>query len=219
MERFGFNTEELTYIQNFNPADKNYWNNTDELMTSIRKKIREHFLSAQGYQCCYCKMTKEEDHGLVWDIEHILPRVLYPQFTFTPLNLAISCRECNRSKWENDIAIDCTQIKQTYISSSRNISIIHPHFDDYHEHIQVIRYGENRLFHTAVDGSSKGRNTFHLCNLMRFLEKAFNPERQFKRELFNHIDAALKETIEENSSPQEMSTIIKTAVNTAIRQY
>lgn len=217
MERFNFSALELQYISDFNFEDKTYWDNTNEPMTSIRKKIREHFLSAQNYQCCYCKMTKQEDHGLTWDVEHILPKILYPKFTFEPLNLAVSCKECNRSKWNNDIVIDSSKLNERYLSTSTNISIIHPHLDRYEDHLQVVRFGENRIFHTRVNNSIKGDNTFRVCNLMRFLQSAFDPNRQFKRELFNHIDTAIKESVEENTTPQEMSAIIKTAVYTAIR--
>ncbi len=217
MKRFNFTENELRYISDFDRKDKKYWDNTNELMTSIRKKIRDHFLTAQNYQCCYCKMTKQEDHGLVWDVEHILPKILYPQFTFEPLNLALSCKECNRAKWNKDIIIEHSKLNEQYLSTSSNVSIIHPHFDKYEDHIQIIRYGENRIFHTAVNGSIKGNNTFHACNLMRFLQSAFDPNRQFKRDLVDHIDTAFKETVEENMSPQEMRAIIKTAVNTAIR--
>ncbi|MCU4316648.1 HNH endonuclease [Acinetobacter bereziniae] len=217
MNRFNFTQTEVEYIKNHDINDSNYWDNTNEPMTSIRKKIRQHFLLAQNYQCCYCKMTKEEDHGLVWDVEHILPKILYPQFTFVPLNLAVSCKECNRSKWNNDIVVDKSKINTKYLSNSSNIAIIHPNLDKYEEHIQVIRYGENRIFHTTVNDSIKGRNTFHLCNLMRFLERAFSPAKQFKIDLYKHIDNAIQETIEEDTTPQEMSMIIKTAVNTAIR--
>lgn len=216
MKRFKFSEDELQYINDFNLEDTDYWDNTNEPMISIRKKIRNHFLLTQNYQCCYCKMTKQEDHGLVWDIEHILPKILYPKFTFEPLNLAISCKECNRAKWNKDVIIEHSRLNDRYASSS-NISIIHPHFDKYEDHLQVIRYGENRIFHTRVKDSIKGDNTFILCNLMRFLQSAFDPQRLFKRELYNHIDTAFKETVEETTTSQEMSVIIKTAINTAIR--
>lgn len=217
MKRFEFLENELQYIADFDPTDKKYWDNTNEPMTSIRKKIRDHFLTAQNYQCCYCKMTKQEDHGLVWDVEHILPKILYPKFTFEPLNLAVACKECNRSKWDNDIVIDNSKLNDKYFSTSKNISIVHPHLDKYEDHLKVIRYGDNKIFHTAVNDSIKGNNTFRVCNLMRFLQSAFGADRDFKRDLYNHIDTAIKETIEVNTTPQEMSAIIKTAVNTAIR--
>jgi len=217
MDRFNFSKNELEYISSFDLKDTNYWDNTDEIMTSIRKKIRDYFLLAQDYKCCYCKMTKQEDHGLVWDIEHILPKILYPQFTFTPLNLAISCKECNRNKWNNDIIIDNSKIGSKYITSSNNISIIHPHLDFYEEHLKVVRYGENKIFHTTVNNSSKGKNTIFQCNLFRFIENAFGNSRNFKRDLSNHIYNALSESIESDSTPQEISAIMRTAVNTAIR--
>ncbi|MDI3455220.1 MULTISPECIES: HNH endonuclease [Acinetobacter] len=217
MQRFNFSELELKYINDFDLNDKTYWDNTNELMTSIRKKIRDHYLSSQNYQCCYCKMTKQEDHGLVWDIEHILPKILYPQFTFEPLNLAVSCKECNRAKWNKDVVEKSSNLSNKYLKNSRDITIVHPHLDKYEDHIQVIRYGENRIFHTTINDSIKGSNTFHACNLMRFLQSAFDPNKQFKRDLYMHIDTAIKETVEENTTAQEMSAIIKTAVYTAIR--
>lgn len=217
MQRFNFSELELKYINDFDLNDKTYWDNTNELMTSIRKKIRDHYLSSQNYQCCYCKMTKQEDHGLVWDIEHILPKILYPQFTFEPLNLAVSCKECNRAKWNKDVAEKSSNLSNRYLKTSKDITIVHPHLDKYEDHIQVIRYGENRIFHTTINDSIKGSNTFHACNLMRFLQSAFDPNKQFKRDLYMHIDTAIKETVEENTTAQEMSVIIKTAVYTAIR--
>lgn len=216
MKRFNFTDNELQYISDFDKKDTNYWDNTNEPMTSIRKKIRDHFLNAQDYACCYCKMTKQEDHGLVWDVEHILPKVLYPQFTFEPLNLATACKECNREKWNKDIAIHSSKLNVRYATST-NISIVHPHLDNYEDHLKVIRYGKNKIFHTRVNNSIKGNNTFIVCNLMRFLQSAFGSEKDFKRDLFEHIDTALKETVEEDTTPQEISLIVKTAVNTAIR--
>ncbi|PSU61210.1 hypothetical protein CTM79_21465, partial [Photobacterium phosphoreum] len=40
---------------------------SDDDISNIKDKIKEHYLSTQKYQCPYCKQTIKSKHGRYWD--------------------------------------------------------------------------------------------------------------------------------------------------------
>lgn len=216
MKRFNYSADELKFINDFDMLDSDYWESKVESMSTIKGKIRGHFLPLQKNQCCYCKMLKQENHGKTWDIEHIFPRDLYPNFTFIPLNLAISCTECNGFKSNKEVRIKTSSKSSRYPSTGSNISIIHPHFDNYDDHIKVIMGPDGRIFHTPINKSKKGRATIMMCNLFRFQEQAFGHENFYKTSISSQITKTLLACITQDMNAQEMALAIKVAVEGAI---
>ena len=82
---------------------------------------------------------------------------------FEPLNLCVSCIDCNSAK--SDKKVTNSRAKNKYPSNSSDYLIIHPHFDNYHEHIIVIKEG---FYYVARQ--KKGEKTIELCKLNRFYE-------------------------------------------------
>lgn len=216
MERFGFIAAELSFIESFNGTDTKYWEKEDAVLGSLKKKVRTYYLVKQSYYCCYCKMLKQESHGATWDVEHIFPRKLYPQFTFTPENFAISCKECNQPKSDQEIRINTNTNLEKYPNSGNNIKILHPNLDIYEDHMKVTRSPDGAIFHTPINNSKKARATYTMCNLIRFQEKAFGTENLYARSIENHLIKVLTSCTQENMSKEQMDLAIKIAVKSCI---
>ncbi|WP_421164467.1 HNH endonuclease [Aeromonas dhakensis] len=145
------------------------WNETSDEITSLKKEIRDFYLNEQKRKCAYCRQEKLENHGMTWDIEHILPKSIYPQFILEPENLAVACKECNQAKSNKD-PLSVQNKQQTilrYPQKNTQYQIIHPHFDVYSQHIKIHRIGMQVIF-IPIAGSPKGVFTFNTCNLLRF---------------------------------------------------
>ncbi|WP_318434813.1 HNH endonuclease [Photobacterium leiognathi] len=150
------------------------WSNDD--LTPIKEAIKKHYHKIQKGICPYCKQQLKSDHGRYWDIEHIIPRSHAPNFMFEPKNLCMSCVECNSEK-SNKI-VTSSSAKRTYPTDTQKYLIIHPHLDNYEEHLLVIEAG---LFYYPL--KPKGRKTVEVCGLSRFYEYAGfgNNENIFKK--------------------------------------
>lgn len=130
-------------------------------VTTMKSNIKKHYISEQDKTCAYCQVSLHTTHGMVWDTEHIIDKDSSPQWMFEPLNLCVSCKDCNGAKGTRPATKGKTY--RSFPRKSANYRIIHPHFDDYDEHIKVAVPGAVYLFHT-----NKGRNTIEVCGLLRY---------------------------------------------------
>ena len=80
---------------------------------------------------------------------------------FTPQNLAVSCRDCNLSKGQTEVR---TTTRKKFPNESRHYRIVHPHFDNYSDHIRW--FGD-----ICVPLTDKGVETQATCGLTRFTAK------------------------------------------------
>jgi uncharacterized protein (TIGR02646 family) len=132
---------------------------TKTLFDSIKTNIISHLRIQQFNECCYCKYKLGFDIKEV-DIEHIIPKSEYEIFTFTTLNLALSCPACNTKKSTKPV------LKKeivNYPKNGKNFKIIHAHYDDYSDHIDIIN---DCVF---VAKTSKGSETITYCELFRLI--------------------------------------------------
>ncbi|HDH0806954.1 TPA: HNH endonuclease [Klebsiella variicola subsp. variicola] len=176
--RIFFTKKSRKFILKYNRYDRvNYkvWENTKGTIAIIRKQIRTHYLKEQGKHCAYCRMYNHTSHGLSWDIDHILPKDHYPQFLFQPLNLIISCKECNRAKSDKVFLVDKNQVgKYKYPKNSDAFKIIHPHFDSYEDNILIEKMGK---YYTYSHKTEKGLETIIACELARYsLIESYNTD-------------------------------------------
>ena len=152
-----FSIEELQCIKD------NFTSHTDwekVIFDGIKKNIVDHLRPQQANTCCYCKNQLGHDIKQV-DIEHILPKSKYEKFTFNGKNLALSCPACNTIKSTKEVL---KKPLVRYPRSSNHIKIIHAHYDNYSEHIDIIN---NCVFFSKT---SKGSETITFCNLFRLSE-------------------------------------------------
>lgn len=164
---FNFSKDQKRHIEDFN-NDPDHWNGNGQVRIALRSAIRRHYLSEQGYHCVYCYRLRQDYHGAAWDIDHIVPKSTYPQFTYEPLNLAIACKDCNVAKGSKAVFSGGVQVQALYPSASHNFIIIHPHFDNYCDHISVNYTPKMEVIHKPK--TKKGVETFRVCGLNRFSE-------------------------------------------------
>lgn len=162
MNEVNYSEVELTLVDEFNRKEakhSNDWSNTQ--YENIKESIKNHYKVEQNYTCPYCKVEIPVKHGMVWDIEHIIPRVLKPSFMFEPQNLCVVCKDCNGAKSDEEVLVNPRRVR--FPNKSRDYKIVHPHFDKYEDHINPILPGD---FYRPL--SLKGEFTIIKCRLLRF---------------------------------------------------
>jgi uncharacterized protein (TIGR02646 family) len=148
----------------------NHTNWSDDDFLDIRKTIRDFYRNEQKSICSYCKKDTSMQAASNCHVEHIVPKSKYVSFIFEPKNLCVICADCNVIKREQET---CESIEDTvtgktrrkqYPRASSSFKIIHPHFDNYNEHILI----ENGWY---IDKSDKGYFTIGACKLNRRLRE------------------------------------------------
>lgn len=137
-----------------------YW--SDDEATPVRLEIKAHYIAEQQHLCCYCGIPDPANHGLDWDVEHVVSQKLRPEFLFTQVNLGVACRECNGHKSAKETLIDPSVT--AYPVTSDAFLVVHPHFDEWSDHIL-------RDHLTYASFTDKGQWTIEECRLNRFNER------------------------------------------------
>jgi len=179
-------SEEIRTIKNHFKDEKDWTNRKfDEFRSNLIADLRVK----QNNKCCYCKWDLGFDIKNV-DIEHIIPKSIYSQFTFNPKNLALSCPGCNTSKGTKNVLHK--PIKQ-YTRSGSNIMIVHAHFDDYEECIEI----HEGAIYEALDDDGKGCDTIKICKLHRMKKvltkmRKVNTQKSTVKNLVENLRTATK---------------------------
>lgn len=163
MQAVKYNEKNLEVVKAFEalPPEQqkgSFWSEPD--VDPVREEVKDYYIGEQKHRCVYCNVLMPTNNKSVWDAEHIISRSLAPAFLFEPRNLAVSCRDCNIAKGESEVRNNPN--RKSFPDKSEHYLIVHPHFDDYEEHIRW--FGPV----CAPNGSVKGQNTIEMCNLMRF---------------------------------------------------
>ena len=143
---------------------------SDSSLEETRQLIRDFYRNEQNGKCAYCKAGVSLQSANNAHVEHILPKSKHLKFIFEPKNLCVICADCNEIKREKEaLGSPDKVLKKNEISlyprSSKAFIIVHPHFDNYHEHIRILVGGE------YVDRTPKGHVTIGMCKLNRFFHK------------------------------------------------
>ncbi|HHT2664323.1 HNH endonuclease [Citrobacter freundii] len=159
---------------------ENLWESTtNKQLIKIKKHIKDYYLVAQDYKCPYCQQKIKVKHNGAWDAEHIIPKASHPDFMFEPLNLCVSCKDCNGEKLDKKVLIKDKIVR--FPKNSKNYLIIHPHLDTYNEHIKII--GDALYF---LPKTEKGRRTIEVCGLLRFVYEYAN---------YGNVSLAIKQSL------------------------
>lgn len=134
-----------------------YWEHADT--STARTHIKKHYIRIQKYRCCYCRQKTTSANSRQWDTDHIISRSESPAFMFHPQNLAVSCPDCNISK--NRKAVSKSKATKRFPASSNSYVIVHPHFDEYEDHILHKKY-------IYIPKTKKGKKTITACDLLRY---------------------------------------------------
>ncbi|MRT93249.1 HNH endonuclease [Ancylomarina sp. 16SWW S1-10-2] len=165
-----FNSKESKIISGkMNNPQFTYKDWGDEDLQAIRKHIRNHYRDQSGI-CPYCRKDISIRSVYNANIEHIVPKSIARGFMFKPKNLCVICCDCNEIKRNQEVEEEETnplsRVKEytNYPSSSNSFKIVHPHFDNYDEHI--LKCGD-----IYIDRSKKGSFTIMTCELNRKAHK------------------------------------------------
>lgn len=166
MKPYSFSVEELKIIselqRNGIPSEK-IW--SDESLTNIKSNLKDHYIKEQNKICAYCRVELHTNHHGVWDAEHIIDKDSSPQWMFEPLNLCVSCKDCNQAKGIKPVTK--SESYKNFPNRKDNYKVVHAHFDKYEDHIKVAVPGVTYRYITP-----KGRYTIEICGLLRYHEIA-----------------------------------------------
>lgn len=127
-------------------------------LKSFKERVRFHYSKLQNQKCVYCRMDVSKATSY-FHIEHIVPKSLHPEWMYEPLNLCVACANCNSAKNNQEVLSD--KNTKSLPTDSSGYLIIHPHFDRYFEHIEIV----DGLLYKGL--TSKGVKTIEICNLTR----------------------------------------------------
>lgn len=127
-------------------------------LKNFKKRVKEYYYEQQNQKCAYCRMDVSLATGF-FHIEHIVPKSTHPKWMYTPFNLCLSCPNCNSSKGNQEV-LAVNNIGELPHTSSDYL-IVHPHIDNYFEHIEII----DGLLYKGL--TPKGVKTIEICNLTR----------------------------------------------------
>lgn len=113
------------------------WEN--KALLALKRRIKSFYLAATSDQCCYCRRDLNDEFNMVIDIEHIIPKALFPKFMFEVTNLNVSCKRCNMRIKRNrvDFLLDLSVIEERF-GDSAQYRFVHPNLDRYADSILLI---------------------------------------------------------------------------------
>lgn len=158
-----FTAAEHLLLKTKGATDSKFWYTQEEphkkLIAKFKDDIKNHYYDGQLRRCCYCSAELQHHKG-TYDAEHIMDQHGYPQFMFDFSNLAVACKLCNRGKHTDEVVADKVSTTSVPCSSEHYI-IVHPHLDEWQEHLEFDRW--NRIISKA--DSSKGKATIKTCKI------------------------------------------------------
>ncbi|MCF6279722.1 MAG: hypothetical protein L3J14_05180 [Flavobacteriaceae bacterium] len=154
---YNYSPQEIICVNN----TANNWGSQTNCIKDLKKNINVHFDNHQNEKCCYC--------GLLYDrtgrgeIEHIVPKenAKYPQFSYTPNNLAKACQLCNSSSMKHTFD-SVSQLNPVYEQCEFNI--VHPYLDNHLYHYKW-SYGIRRVLIAVNNDSDKARESIRIFEL------------------------------------------------------
>lgn len=176
------------------------WGDADLL--PLRKFVRKHYRPMQNKRCYFCKNPLSKKSALNCQVEHLIPKSVHPQFIFTPKNLCLICCDCNESKGTHSVTKASAKLLG-YPRSSKQFTIVHPHFDEYSKYIHKTEKGH----FTGLDdnGARKGSYTIFVCGLNKDIDEIGGPKIDHS-EMDEFLEMARR--ISNNKSDEEIGNII-----------
>ena len=134
------------------------WDSKSKFIKSFKENLREDMYEKQNELCAFCRIHVPLS-CVSMHREHIVFKDKHPQWMFIPENLCIACPICNGFKGTKEV-LSNPQTK-TYPRNGSGFKIIHPLYDKYSDHIELIG---GILYRGKTE---KGRFTIETCHLYR----------------------------------------------------
>jgi len=134
------------------------WDSQRRYIKSFKKNLREFTYNKQNQLCAYCRIHVPKA-CVPMHREHIVYKDKHPQWMFLPNNLSVACPYCNDFKGTTEVLKNPKT--KTYPKTSKGFKIIHPFFDRYSDHIELLG---GIIYHGKTP---KGVFTIQTCHLYR----------------------------------------------------
>lgn len=145
------------------------------VLEDLKYKIKDHCLNRINLKCCYCLRVIEHRFRSEFDTEHVLPKSIWPQYTFRIKNLSISCKRCNTSIKGNNLdflTIENLNVKNPFVK--KYYKILHPNIDsdsngDYKRKLELVeaRFGD-LIYVKYLPFNKKAQFTYEYFKLIEF---------------------------------------------------
>lgn len=163
-----------------------------------KPEIKQVLIKETNEKCAYCE--SKITHIYPGDIEHIIPKSVFPRLTFTWSNLTLGCYWCNNKKRAN---------------LDRDCKFINPYKDSPNEHIRA--FGPI-ICH--INSSLRGEITWRTLQLNR---PALRDKRQEKIEelqlLIDKFNLTVNRTLKDLIEVEILDFINRTEFTFTLKQY
>ena len=134
------------------------WDSGKKYIKNFKANRRRDMYNKQNKLCAFCRIHVPLA-CVPMHREHIVYKDEHPQWMFLPENLCVACPTCNEFKGTTEVLVNPRT--KTYPKSGDGFKIIHPLYDKYSEHIELIG---DVLYRGKTD---KGIFTIETCRLYR----------------------------------------------------
>jgi hypothetical protein len=134
-----------------------------ESLDDIKTALKDELFIAQKSSCAYCKRAVFPEIGRV-EIDHIIPKSIAPQFTFSKMNLVLTCKRCNHRKREHNPSLKSSAALlklKIYPKKNSDYCWVHPYIHNYDEHVKI----ESDCIFIPKNGSADGLAVITVCKL------------------------------------------------------
>lgn len=156
-----FDLKDISTLNKYPPGAGRTWE--ESIYNRIKGNIKKYYCIQQRRLCVYCR-TELTSACHSEHIEHVVNKDLKPQWMFEPLNLGLSCSQCNTKKGTYNTLRSHLHIHNLAVlpQGSYHYRIVHPHFDNYDLHIEI-----EDDFYVKARTRDKGQQTIDMCHLWR----------------------------------------------------
>jgi uncharacterized protein (TIGR02646 family) len=165
LDEFSFSDDEKFFIETA-MTEVRPWES--ELVSDIKKRIKDFHLELNGKMCCYCYRDLTGEFSLVIDIEHVLPKRHFRPLTFDIKNLSVACKRCNMKMKRDKLDFLNLPVEMAEIAISDKYKIIHPNIDDKNSHLKrvALQCSDIRIVkYVPIGNSEKGLFSYQYFQL------------------------------------------------------
>lgn len=134
------------------------WDSKKMYIKSFKDHLRQDMYNKQNKLCAFCRIHVPLA-CVPMHREHIVYKDKHPQWIFLPENLCVACPSCN--EYKGAIEVLTNPRTKIYPKDSKGFKIIHPLYDKYSDHIELL---EGILYKGKT---KKGIFTIKTCKLYR----------------------------------------------------
>ena len=158
-----YTEEELAHVNCvLKPMKEAGWKDQKENTKSLKHRISEHTIVAQGCRCAYCESVLLRGAQA---IEHVAPKGIYGEFCFEPFNLVTVCTSCNSTSNKGEVDTVKAPVNNADYTANR-FKMVHPYFDNPEEHFKFIDNDK-----TLFDKTNSSPEAIFTINMMHWDEQ------------------------------------------------